>query len=110
MSRYPFFCVIIIDASIKTQAENYMQRQGLGADNFTVPIILKTDPDTADPRGWGCITRADFGMLATFKKRAAAAGPLAKLFYDTKRKDVKQRVLQKIDAWGYRIKPTEEPS
>ena len=51
----PVQVVIIVKAGYVTTANNWLKTKfGATGSNLSVPLILKSDPDTQSPRAYGC--------------------------------------------------------
>jgi len=105
MTNYPFYVVLAVKASLAQAANNYLQRQGWGAGNITRAIIRKTDPDGADPVAYAALLRCTPAMRTSLHRRAVAVGSDARIYWTTDRRDAIQTARDKLDEWGYRLKP-----
>lgn len=106
MSGYfPFYVVLLIVASKKDAAQNYLRKQGYGFDLLTKAFILKTDPDSAPARGYGVGFWCSAGDRTVIHNKVKEVGNDAKVFWSTDKKQAIQLAKQKIDQWGYRVKP-----
>jgi len=106
MTRNPFYVVLIVIANKKDAANKWLEQQGYGPNNLSRGIILKTDPDSAPAKAYACMLQCDVGMRTALHKKQQEVGEQeAKIFWSMDRKEARQKALDKIDEWGYKLKP-----
>jgi hypothetical protein len=104
MTRTPFYVVAIVRAAIVDNANDWMERQGYGPNNFSRELILIADPDDAAPKGYAAEFPAE-PSLRTILANKIATMPNAYIFWSKDRKTARQKALQFITDKGYRVKP-----
>ena len=105
MGYYNKWAVLLIPASIKQQALNYLNRHGISGDVFdSRPIIRLTDDDDASPRGYAAVMRVDNYTLDVLRQGADLHAQ-AECFVSTKRNVARDEALEFIRGKGLRIRP-----
>lgn len=105
MTKYPFHVIAIVKATIVNAANTWMENQGYGPNNFSIPLIQIADPDTQAARYWAAEFQADPALRTIIHKKVDSLGVNAFLFWSKDRKTARQKTKQFIQSKGYRIKP-----
>lgn len=108
MSKTPFFVIAIVRATIVDAANTWMEKQGYGPNNFSIPLIQIADPNTQAARYWGAEFQADPALRTIIHKKVDSLGVNAFLFWSKDRKTARQKALAFIQSKGYRIKPSQQ--
>lgn len=104
MGYHKIHAVLIIPATLLTQATNFLRKHGLGTGHLHRALIRKTDPDNQAPRGYAAIMRLDEGGWAVIKK-AVEGRANCYVFADMRKRQAAASALNFIDSKGFRIKP-----
>lgn len=108
MSKTPFFVIAIVKATIVDAANNWMERQGYGPNNFSIPLIQIADPDTQPARAWAAEFQAEPSLRTIIHRKIDSLAPNAFVFWSKDRKTARQKAKAFIQSKGYRIKPTTQ--
>ena len=109
MTKTPFFVIAIVKATIVNAANNWMERQGYGENNFNIPLIRDVDPDSQAARFWAAEFQAEPSLRTIIHRKIDSLGATdAFLFWSKNRKTARQKAKEFVANKGYRIKPSTQ--
>lgn len=110
-TQYTVRIIYAVAASDRANANSICAAHGLGPNNFSIPLILASDPDTQAARAWGVCIQLTPALAQNLRNAFVAAGIEGRggrvnlAHWDPVQGQALQKLQEFLASKGWRLKP-----